>query len=174
MNMLPLYRIVIVFACLLNMAESSAASADAFFDQTLGDFREELDSAKKAGKGGVLLMFEAEGCPYCRKMRSTVLNRADVQTYFKAHFAIFSVDILGAVPVTDFAGKETTEARFAKSMRVLGTPTFLFASPDGVELARYTGATRDAAEFLRLGEFVVGGKFKHQTLDTFLNSAAKP
>jgi thioredoxin-related protein len=172
--MLPLYRIVIIAACLLYMATSWAASADSFFDQTLGDFREELESAKKAGKGGVLLMFEAEGCPYCRKMRSTVLNRADVQDYFKSHFANFTVDILGAVPVTDFAGKETTEARFAQSMRVLGTPTFLFISLDGAELARYTGATRDAEEFLHLGKYVVGGHFKHQTLDTFLNSAAKP
>jgi thioredoxin-related protein len=172
--MLPLRRIALAVLFLLYLPVAWAGGADAFFDQTLSDFRAELDSAKEAGKGGVLLMFEAEGCPYCRKMRTTILNREDVQNYYRRHFLVFSVDILGAIAVTDFAGKETTEKQFAHSLRVVATPTFLFVAPDGSELARYTGATHDAAEFLRIGEFVVDGHFKNQTIDAYLDAAAKP
>jgi thioredoxin-related protein len=172
--MSPLSRLAITVFCLLCFSVSWAVGADGFFDQTLGDFQGELDAAKKAGKDGVLLMVEAEGCPYCRRMRTTILNREDVQQYYRQHFLIFSVDILGAVPVTDFSGKETTEKRFAQSLRVVATPTFLFIAPDGSELARYTGATRDVEEFMHIGRFVADGHFKHQTIDAYLNSAAKP
>jgi thioredoxin-related protein len=172
--MASLCRTVSVFLCLLYLPVAWAGGADAFFDQTLGDFQAELSVASNAGKDGVLLMFEAEGCPYCRKMRNTILNREDVQSYYRQHFLVFTVDILGAVPLTDFSGKETTEKLFAQSLRVVATPTFLVFAPNGAELARYTGATRDADEFLRIGRFVAEGHFKNQSIDAYLNTTAKP
>ena len=35
-----------------------------FFNQHLGDFKAELDTAKQEGKQGILLMFEMEDCPF--------------------------------------------------------------------------------------------------------------
>jgi thioredoxin-related protein len=150
-----------VFALLLLAAiPARAAEAAAFFDQSLGDFKVELDDAIKAGKKGVLIMFEAEDCPYCRKMKTQVLNRDDIQGYYRKHFAIFAVDVLGSVTLTDFAGKSHTEKEFANSQRVRGTPTFIFIGPNGKEMARYIGATRDAKEFMELGRYVVEGHWK--------------
>ncbi len=40
--------------------------ATAFFDQSLGDFREELDIAREEGKSGLLLFFEMDECPSVR------------------------------------------------------------------------------------------------------------
>jgi thioredoxin-related protein len=160
----------IAFGCLLASAGASAADADRFFDQTLGDFRGELDAARAAGKQGVLLMFEAEGCPYCRRMRETVLNRRDVQTYFHGRFLIFSVDTRGAVPVSDFSGRDMTEQKFSETLRVSGTPTFLFVGLDGGELARYVGATRDAEMFMQIGRFVADGHYRRLDLDSFLKT----
>jgi thioredoxin-related protein len=163
----PFAAVAAALMCLFSTG-ALAADAERFFDQTLGDYRAELESARAAGKQGVLLMFEAEGCPYCRRMRETVLNRADVQDYYRRRFLVFSVDTRGAVPVTDFAGHETTEKRFAEALKVRGTPTFVFVGLDGRELARYAGATRDADEFLRLGRFVAEGRYRQQSVDEYL------
>ena len=162
-----LLRTLLLFVLLGFGAQAvMAAEADKFFDQTLGDFPAELKAAAAAGKSGVMLMFEAEGCPYCRRMRQQVLSRGDVQAYFRKHFAVFSVDVLGDVPITDFAGKETTEKAYARAAKVRGTPTFLFVGANGAEAARASGAM-DADEFLRLGRYVVEGHYKTQSLEQF-------
>ncbi|MCX8086684.1 MAG: thioredoxin family protein [Rhodocyclaceae bacterium] len=131
------------------------AAGEAFFDQTFGDFAAELKAARKEGKLGVLLVFEAEGCPFCRRMREEVLSQPEVQRYFRRHFAIFAVDINGSVMVTDFSGKEVTEKALALAYKVRGTPTFVFVGGEGQTLARHVGATRNAEEFLALGRSVV-------------------
>lgn len=150
---------------------AAADDASGFFDPSLGDFKGELAAAAKGGKLGVLLMFEIEGCPYCRRMKEQVLNRADVQSYFHRHFAIFSVDVVGSVAVTDFVGGMVTEKEFARAQRVRGTPTFVFVSADGKEMARYVGATRDAKEFMELGRFVAEGHWRKQDFAQFYRNA---
>lgn len=144
-----------------------AASAEAFFDSTLGDFSAELKTARQQGKQGVLLMFETEACPFCRRMREQVLSREEVQRYFRRHFNIFAVDLIGSVEVADFTGREMTEKAFGRSLRVRGTPTFLFVSPEGKELARYTGATRDVAEFMALGRYVAEGHYAKMPFEQY-------
>lgn len=148
-----------------------AADADKFFDQSLGDFPDELKAVRQAGKQGVLLMFEMDGCPYCRRMRQQVLSREDVQTYFHRHFAAFSVDTLGNQPLTDFRGGQTTEKDFARSLKISGTPTFIIFGTDGRELARLAGATKDAGEFMQFGRYVAEGHYETQSPQQFYPAA---
>nr|WP_242467510.1 thioredoxin family protein [Thiocapsa imhoffii] len=139
-----------------------------FFDPTFGDFAEELENARDAGKTGVLLMFEMDECPFCHRMKTSVLNQPAVQDYFKAHFLIFSVDIEGDIEVQDFAGNRMPEKDFAlKAHRVRATPVFAFFDLDGNLVARYTGATGDATEFLWLGEYVVEGRYQDMTFPVY-------
>lgn len=145
----------------------AAASAEKFFDASLGDFAAELKAAKQQGKLGILLVFEAENCPFCHRMRAQVLNQPQVQAFYRSRFNIYSVDILGSVTVSDFAGQEVAEKAFARSLKVRGTPTFLFISVDGREMARYTGATRDVEEFMALGRYVTEGHWQASTFDQF-------
>lgn len=137
-----------------------AASGDAFFETSLGDYAAELKTARQQGKMGVLLVFEAEGCPFCHRMREQVLSRPEVQDFFRRHFTAFSVDILGSVAVGGFDGKELTEKAFARILKIRATPTFVFIGVDGREIARYMGATRDAAEFMALGRYVSEGHWQ--------------
>jgi thioredoxin-related protein len=131
-----------------------------FFDQTFGDFSEELEHAREQGKQGVLLMFEMDDCPFCHRMKATVLNQSEIQDYFKAHFLVFPVDVEGDVEMTDFQGNSVSQKDFAlKEYRVRATPVFAFFDLDGKLVARYTGATRSAEEFLWLGEYVVDGAY---------------
>jgi thioredoxin-related protein len=139
-----------------------------FFDQTLGDLREELEHARASGKKGVLIMFEMDECPFCHRMKTTVLNRPEVQDYFKANFLIFPLDTEGDVEITDFQGETTAQKDLAlKKYRVRATPVFAFFDLDGNLVARYTGATKDPQEFLWLGEYVVAGAYKEQDFTRF-------
>lgn len=135
-----------------------------FFDQTLGDFREELATARAQGKQGIFIFFEMDECPFCHRMRETILNQPDIQDYYKAHFLNFSVDIEGDIDITDFHGHSLTEKDFAfREHRVRATPVLMFFALDGQPVARYTGPTADAREFRWLGEYVVVGAFKSQS-----------
>lgn len=156
---------------LIMSGSAMASAADKFFDQSLGDFRFELESAKKSGKTGLLLMFEAEGCPYCLKMRETVLNQPEVQAYFRQHFRIFSVDMLGAIEIQDTAGRSWREKAYAQELRIRGTPTFVFIGSGGDVLARYSGATKDVGEFMRLGHYVAEGIYKTRSFPEYRRSA---
>ena len=131
-----------------------------FFDHSLGDFSEELEVAKENGKKAILIMFEMDECPFCHRMKQTVLNQPNVQDYYKENFMIFAVDIEGDVEMIDFKGNAVTQKDFAfKGNRVRATPVFAFFDLNGdpIKGARYTGATNGPDEFLWLGEYVANG-----------------
>ena len=144
-----------------------------FFNQHLGDFKAELDTAKKEGKQGILLMFEMEECPFCHRMKQTILNQSEVQDYYRKHFLIFSVDTEGANALVDFSGKETTEKKFALELRVRATPAFIFFDLSGQPLTRFTGAAKDAKEFMALGRYVAEGAHKNMPFAKYKQQAAK-
>ncbi len=132
-----------------------------FFNETWGNFSEELKTARAQGKKGILLFFEMDECPFCHRMKKTVLNQPTVQAYFRQHFLNFSVDIEGDVEMTDFQGKVMPQKDFSiKINRVRVTPVFAFYDLDGKQIMRYTGATSSVEEFMWLGEFVEKGLYK--------------
>lgn len=130
-----------------------------FFSQSFGDLTEELQNAKNGGKKAILIMFEMDECPFCHRMRQTVLSRPDVQAYFREHFLMLHIDIEGDVELTDFKGKSTTQKAFSVENRVRATPVFQFYDLEGnpIRYGRYTGATRDWQEFMLLGRFIAEG-----------------
>jgi len=145
----------------LASSKTQIRDSASFFDESLNDMTEERDTAKEDGKKGLLLMFEMDECPFCKRMKKTVLNRAHVQDYFKEHFRILSVDIEGDLELTDFEGKETTQKDFAlKQFRVRATPVFQFVDLEGkpIKNGRLTGATRDDKEFMMLGKYIAEGE----------------
>lgn len=152
-------------------APSAPTSRDAmthFFEQSFGNLKEELALAKQESKQGVLIMFNDPDCPWCQKMKATVLSRPDIQDYYRKYFRNLHVDTRGDAPITDFSGREMTEKDFAfKEHRVRATPVFIFFGLDGKPAMRFTGATRDAEEFLWLGEFVVSGEYKTRNFPVY-------
>ncbi len=141
-----------------------------FFDESFGDFTEELENARELGKKGILIMFEMDECPFCHRMKATILNQPEVQAYFKKHFQIFSVDIEGDIEVTDFKGNETTMKDFAfRQYRVRATPVFVFFDLEGnyIKRARFTGAASDQREFMLLGKFVVEEGYRQSSFSRY-------
>lgn len=132
-----------------------------FFDQSLGDFSEELETARDEGKAGIFIFFEMDDCPFCHRMKTTILNQPRVQAFYKKHFLNFVVNIEGDVEISDFDGKETTQKDFSfKQHRVRATPTMIFFDTNGKRISKYIGPVSSVDEFLLLGEYVVSGAWK--------------
>ena len=136
--------------------------ANHFFQPRFGDLQADLQEAKKQGKKGIFLFFEMDDCPFCERMKTTLLNQSDVQDAYRAHFLLYPIDVNGDTQMTDFQGKPTTEKAFALAHRVRATPTLLFFDLDGKLVARHTGPARDHAEFLLLGQYVAEGAYATQ------------
>jgi thioredoxin-related protein len=160
---------------LLSSATVLAETRDVqgFFDQNLGDFKAELETARKAGKSGILLMYELEDCPFCHRMRETILNQSEVQDYYRRHFLVFSVDLNGDNPLVDFSGKETTEKKFGAEQRVRATPVFAFYDLSGKQVARFTGAAKDVGEFMLFGHYLADGAWKTMPFAKYKQQAVK-
>jgi len=159
-------RIIVMIAGLIGLIGllplgGAAAPSEAFFDTSFGDFAAELELARDEGKTGILLFFEQEECPFCRRMKETVFNREAVQSYFGEHFLVFPVDIEGDIEIVNFRGQSMKEKEFAFRLnRVRATPVFAFYDRSGERIVRYIGPTADAEEFLTLGRYVVEGHYE--------------
>lgn len=163
-----LKRVGLIGLLWLGLVWPALAADLAFFDETFGDFSEELKHAKEQGKAGVFLFFEMDECPFCHRMKTTIMNQKPVQDYFKKHFLNFPVDIEGDVEMNDFQGNVMPMKDFAfKQHRVRATPVLAFFDLQGKLVAKYTGATADAEEFLLLGEYVVSGAYKDSNFTSY-------
>ena len=161
---------------MLCMGTGFAETRDAekhFFDLKMGDFKSELATAKEEGKTGIMIMFELEDCPFCYRMKHTILNQSEVQDYYHKHFLIFAVDIRGDIPMVDFKGTETTEKAFSTEHRVYGTPVFDFFDLDGNLITRFPGTAKDVNEFLLLGRCVVEGACKSTSFTAYKKQQKK-
>lgn len=134
-----------------------------FFESTFGDYSEELEIAQEEGKKGIFLFFEEDDCPFCARMKATILNRSEVQDFYRQHFKIYRINIKGEVEVTDFAGEMMLEKVFAeKRNKVRATPLMAFYNLDGEMVVRYTGAASSVKEFLMLGQYAADQEYlKH-------------
>lgn len=138
-----------------------------FFQQKFGELQADLETARSEGKKGILLMFEMDECPFCERMKKTVLNQSQVQDYFREHFLIYSIDVRGGTPLSDFTGQQTTEKSFALGQRARATPVFIFYDLQGQPVTRFTGATQNTEEFMLLGRFVVEGHYTSMPFNVY-------
>lgn len=142
---------------LLPVLLQAAATRDPyqhFFQPSLGDLTEELEIAREQGKQGIFVFFEMDECPFCHRMKQTVLNQPEVQEYFAERFHSLAMDIEGDIEIVDFSGTAMTQKEFARQNRVRATPLLVFYDLQGNPLFKYVGATSGKQEFIWMGEFV--------------------
>lgn len=160
--------LLLIMAFFLSTSVAYADKSKGFFQESFGNYQEELSSAKRDGKSGVFMFFMMDECPFCDKMEKTILSQPEVQSYFKQHFASFVFDIEGDVEVIDFNGKSKKQKEIAeKDFRVRATPVMVFFDLTGKPVARYTGATRNKEEMLLLGKFVVEKHYEKMSFEQF-------
>lgn len=164
-------------------ADSAAASTgnkmprdpmEYFFHQSFNDLAEELDIVAEENKKGVFIMFTDKDCPWCAKMKATVMNQVVVQDYYQEHFRVLTIDIRGDAMIVDFDGDEISEKDFAfKQHRVRATPVVMFFDTSGKKMMRFTGIVRNVKEFLWMGEYVVNDEFKKMNFTKYKRERKK-
>lgn len=169
-----LLLLAVTFYSLSAAAETPRDPYSFFFNETFGDFSEELTNARDQGKKGVMLFFEMDECPFCHYMKGNVLNQPSVQKYYRENFLLFAVDIEGDVEIVDFEGETMTQKDFAfKKHRVRATPVIAFFDLDGKRVHRHTGKTSGVDEFMLMGEYVAEGHYKQLSFTRFKRSQKK-
>ncbi len=152
---LPAIALLLWIVPIFLQASSPQDPYQYFFEQTLGDLTEELEIARESGKLGVFVFFEMDECPFCHRMKKTVLNQPEVQEYFRKHFHSLTIDIEGDIEIVDFAGLDVTQKEFARQNRVRATPMLAFFDLEGNRIFKYIGAPSGKQEFMWMGEFIV-------------------
>lgn len=169
--------LAVMVLMLTSMAAIAAELRDPykhFFNETFGNFAEEAQSAKSEGKQAILIFFEMDECPFCHYMKSNVLNRPEVQEYYRKHFFNFAVDIEGDIEVTNFRGQAMPQKDFAfKENRVRATPVIAFYDLQGKEIFRHTGRTAGVDEFLLMGRYVAEGAYKQMPFTRYKREQRK-
>lgn len=145
-----------------------------FFNETWGNYQDELKKAKAEGKDGIMIFYEMSECPFCHYMKTNVLNQPEVQEYYRKHFLLFSMDIEGDVDITDMQGKSMKQKDFAfKTERVRATPVIAFYDLNGKRINRYIGKTSGVQEFMWLGQYIVDGAYKKEPFIRYKQAQAQ-
>jgi thioredoxin-related protein len=169
---LPGLLSVLFFLVTANVLAAEQAVRDPrefFFTQSFGDMPEELATAKKQGKQGMLLFFEADGCPYCMAMLKRVFNQKRVQDWYQEHFLSIAIDIHGDVEIKDFDNVTLPSKVFSEQRNVFMTPVVSFIDLEGIEVYRHLGMVKTPEEFLLMGEYIVGKHYFDTEFKVFAN-----
>jgi thioredoxin-related protein len=159
-TLLRVVLLIVALGCGIAVAETPRDPYQYFFNDTFGDFSEELQHAREQDKKGVIIFFEMDECPFCHYMKENVLNQPSVQDYYRKNFLLFSVDIEGDVEIVDFTGESMSQKDFAfKKNRVRATPVIAFYDLNGERIHRHTGKTSGVEEFMLMGRYVAEGQY---------------
>ena len=145
-----------------------------WFKHSFLDLREDLAEAAEAGKQGLMLYFDTQGCAYCKAFIKHTLNEPDIQADLSTHFDVVDVDMFSDVEVTDFAGRVLPAGDFAIREGATVSPTLVFYDTDGSLLFRIVGYQPPKA-FRTSLDYVVGGHYASQSFRQFASRArARP
>lgn len=144
------------------------------FLEVADDLAEAADQGKRFA-----IMWELEGCPYCRETHFVNFGIPEIRNYVKENFLILQLDVKGSREVTGFDGESTSEKAFAKAHGVRFTPTIQFF-PETIEglsgaelikpeIARMPGYFRPF-HFLTMFQFVTEKAYEKEDFRSYLKS----
>ena len=127
------------------------------------------EAAEQAGVTGkpMLLYFGRYGCTTCRKMHAEVFTDADVLERYNGDFVLAYVDTESGNRIRLASGERITEMQYATRNRILGTPTFVFFSPQQKPLFKKAGF-QSIEQMKQYADFIVEGHFEQMSLNDFL------
>jgi len=89
------------------------------------DMNEDLTMAAENGKR-LAVIFELEGCPYCRETHLVNFADPEIRGYIRENFEMVQIDMKGSAAVTDFDGETLSESKLRKKWGIRFSPTIIF------------------------------------------------
>ena len=133
---------------------------DWFVDTSLApNMQEYLEDAVAAGKKGLIVNYESDGCSYCKLFIDTTLQQADIVTTIQQNFDMLGLDMFSDSEIVDFNGKTASTKDFVKAEGVQYTPTVIFYGTDGKRVFK-AGGYYDPARFRLALDYVTGGHYQ--------------
>lgn len=147
-----------------------------WFLESFLEFSDDVAEAQNRGKHFAII-WEQEGCPYCRETHMVNFAVPEIRDYIEANFEIVQLDIWGAREATNFNGEKTTEKKLAKQSQIRFTPTVQFFPDDAALVKGKTGKEAEIARmpgyfrpfhFLTMFEYVRDGAYEKGTFPAYL------
>ena len=135
------YYTVSMYRAILLLAFSGSVFSQelpSWFAQSLLVLPDEIADAAKEKKR-VVLYFEQDGCPYCKRMVEVTFRDPRIAARMQQRFVPIALNIWGDREVTAPDGKATSEKRLAAAFRVQFTPTLVFLDEKGGVALRVNG-----------------------------------
>jgi len=132
-----------------------------WFKASFLDLQEDLAEAVEGGKQGLMLVFDTEGCAYCKAFLKHTLNDPMIQADVRANFDVVSLDMFSDVEVIDFSGRTLPAKEFSTDEGATVSPTVVFYRADGAVLFRAIGYY-PPARFRTLLDYVISGRYAEQ------------
>ena len=144
-----------------------------FMDSFL-EMGDDLQTAADEGRS-LMVIWEQQGCPYCRELHAVNFARPEISAYIQEHFDVVQLDMFGSREVLDFDGEALEERALAEKWFVNFTPTTqLFhlentgaGSMRAAETFRMPGYLKPF-HYLSSLEFVVGQHYQNQRFQRYL------
>ena len=87
------------------------------------------------GKVAMLVLFSQEGCPWCERVRREFLLPMQGNREYDTKVLMREIGTDSDAALVDFAGNKTTQAEFARRMRIKMVPTVMLFGKSGEILA---------------------------------------
>lgn len=159
--MVPLFRLrTLWLGCSALLLQAPQPAAADLFERTTIDLQTEARSAGKEGKHLVAFLTLPD-CPGCREMERVVFGQRQIENNLSRHYRSVRLDISRNDRIIEPNGNATTAADFARRLRAVATPSFVFFNARGEVLYRHTG-TLDGAAFTHLARYVRRGDYERQ------------
>jgi len=149
-----------------------------FFLEGFLEVADDLQEATNQGKR-FAIMWELEGCPYCRETHFVNFAIPEIREFVEANFVIVQLDVIGARKVKGFDGMSMSEKAFARASAVRFSPTFQFfpetltgLSGEALsrpEIARMPGYFRPF-HFLSMFQYVQEKSYEMQDFRSYLKT----
>ena len=156
-------RAVLLFLLMLPASAPRAAPPEGYDFLPLDAALEQARAENKP----MLLYFGRYGCTTCRKMHAEVFTDGILKRHYSADLVLAYVDTESSNRIRLANGERTTEMQFAARSRILGTPTFVFFSPQLKPLFQKAGF-QTVAQMQGYSDYVVEGHYRDMKLDEYL------
>ena len=165
MKNLSLLRFPIVIAVVLTLPVDRlmAAPPEGYQFLSLTEAAQMANSENKP----MLLYFGRYGCTSCRKMHAEVFSDALLSAKYNTEFVLAYVDTESGNRIRLGNGERTTEMQFATRSRILGTPTFIYFSPEQKPLFKKAGF-QTVTQMNLYGDYILGNHYKSMSLQEFM------